>query len=747
MRYPKVGAAEPTEWTDDPQQISTGTLVEALLSLFTRVNSVLAGRSVRTDIANPAAGLSINAPAMTDGSTIWFSNFALKDIFAVDVLARGGGAFSTRRSHEEILSRLAWFRGLNYHELAHVLYSPRINGKLWKRIEAHSHTSRHNAIAGTVDIKYVRTAFNLLEDQRIETLFVAKFPQSHHWFAAAVAKYITAACSGTTSSDIQESVNAQNNKIAANYLLVYGRKFLPKSLRKSLRDAFVAKFILSPTLAAKFSHKDLARAEELIGKYRRLTLAPKQHSEATAIVVEFAKLMEKLDPHQGFVPENPTGPHGNWTQGKRDGDSRDAEDQQPAIDDSDAEDEKEDGESGGGVGSDDSDDDEDTEGDGVGAGEDSDDDEDADEDGEGDGDGDADDETDSDQSQSGRRHTDSNDDKKQGSSQESNSSPYDDAYDQAKDLLKSAKDEMLKDAKSTLNSVNAVAEKISDERFWRNRLNDNGKRGTSANERVLATNLSSALQRLRADTDNQWERGSFVGRLNALKHATSRGLSTDFFDEWVDDGDDRPDAEVVILLDRSSSMDSYIPTQFDPKSGIANAWGTVMSEACAAMWAIKYACQTQDIPCSVIGYNNAATPLYSSDEKVGLGQFALFEGKGGTHPTTALSIALRMLAKSEAKHKLLFSITDGQWTIDGDLCKAVYNATRSGGASSFLIQLPESYSHANKWQYSNFHQSPHNPHEPWRTNCGHAHLVQAPNCREIAKVIGREVIRAVAMRQ
>lgn len=104
--------------------------------------------------------------------------------------------------------------GLNYHELSHVLFTPREKsnaGTLLRNLES------KDPFAG------IWRAFNAAEDQRIESLFSALYSPAVPFFTRAVADLIL-----TNPASIPTA-----------YALLAGRRYLPAALRAELRDAYV----------------------------------------------------------------------------------------------------------------------------------------------------------------------------------------------------------------------------------------------------------------------------------------------------------------------------------------------------------------------------------------------------------------------------------------------------------------------------------------------------------------------------
>lgn len=147
--------------------------LNALCRVYEQADRVLTGDPVIVNVVPDGP-----APAWSDGAAIYIN---LSEINAID------------------LETLTQVNGLNYHELAHHLYTPRKGTELVKWI---------------IDNNYFQ-AFNILEDQRIETLLTGRYPSIAPYLTATVARWLG------TSDDIN-----------GNYVCIRGRRYLPVELDK-----------------------------------------------------------------------------------------------------------------------------------------------------------------------------------------------------------------------------------------------------------------------------------------------------------------------------------------------------------------------------------------------------------------------------------------------------------------------------------------------------------------------------------
>ena len=133
------------------------------------------------------------------------------------------------------------------------------------------------------------------------------------------------------------------------------------------------------------------------------------------------------------------------------------------------------------------------------------------------------------------------------------------------------------------------------------------------------------------------------------------------FDRWSEGKTDASSIELVVLLDRSSSMNSQ------------------MDQACQAAWAIKYGIDGLggDARCSVISFSTSAEYLYRPNESAS-NKPRHVRAIGGTRVKDATKEALRVMARSERKKKILISVSDGDWTDREEAVKDVVRMRQAG---------------------------------------------------------------------
>ena len=218
---------------DEEAQLRSVRL-NALCRVYEQADRVLSGDPVIINVVEDGP-----APAWSDGQSI---------------------TFNASEIEEMDLETLTQVTGLNYHELAHHLYTPR---------------------KGTTYMKWVlendlMEAANMLEDQRIETLLVARYP--------SIAPYLTATISRWLSSTPDEAIG--------NYMLVRGRRYLPIEIRQAFRDMFMYPDLV-PVIA------------DIVDQYRVLAF-PRDYNKGQELIQRFNdEVLKKTD-----FPKMPQGPNG-----------------------------------------------------------------------------------------------------------------------------------------------------------------------------------------------------------------------------------------------------------------------------------------------------------------------------------------------------------------------------------------------------------------------------------------------------
>jgi len=225
-----------SQWGDAKKEEDQERAVRlnALCRVYEQADRVLSGDPVIVNVVSDGP-----APAWSDGASITIN---AKEINDMD------------------LETLTQVNGLNYHELSHHLYTPR-KGTTY--------------VQWVIDNNYFKE-FNMLEDQRIETLMVGRYP--------SIAPYLTATCARWLANTPEDSVG--------NYLVIRGRRYLPVEIRQAYRDVFVRPDLIPAII-------------DIVDQYRVLAF-PRDYETAKILVKRFHdEITDPLD-----LPDLGGGPNG-----------------------------------------------------------------------------------------------------------------------------------------------------------------------------------------------------------------------------------------------------------------------------------------------------------------------------------------------------------------------------------------------------------------------------------------------------
>ena len=577
--------------TTQEQQNEKRDRLLRLAQVFQRANSVIALRPIKVHIVNQPDG----APAWSGANDVWFNEAKINDKFDTETLLS--------------------IQGLDFHELAHVRYTPR-NGSdicLW-----------------VIENNYWK-AFNALEDQRIETLMVGRFPSTVNWLTATVAQFIL-----NTPEAIENA-----------YPLLRGRRYLPLEIRQLARKHYA-------------KQENIVALGEVIDEYR-LLLFPDDTERAKELIARFAELI------QGDNLADPNGHENRPFHGHESSDSRPAPKREQERDRKNAEKQekeldKEDTQSSS-ADSDDSDSDDDSQS--NSSADNSADDSDTDSDSNGNGAGDSDDDSDDDSDSKEDSNSSSDFGDVTVAEDSDDDSEFDDSYEAdnlsrhagAGGKSKTANSQEVTDTMEEI--IQSVTEELMDNL---NKLSMQvvGKplMGTVSAESVSRADYRSVpatadlvtvqrsfareLERLKANYDPSWLTEQRSGKLNAKRYMQGASVRT-LFDKWQSGRDDVTAIEAVILLDRSSSMQGH------------NA-----KEAYKSLWAIKRSLDKVHASTTVYTFDSHTHLLYSADEKADT-TVRDSGASGTTQPEVAILNAQNILATTDKPIRILFMITDGAW--------------------------------------------------------------------------------------
>ena len=210
--------------------------------VYSKTDRILTGDNVLVEVKDLP---ELDTVSANDGRTIIFNAHLIEDI-----------------SEDTITS----LHGFNYHEVAHILYTPREGSELGQFIKE----------------KGYRRAFNILEDARIERLLTAKYPSTSLFLEASFLEYIL-------KGDVSEWKDA--------FILSTGRLHLDLEVRQEIANRFTQAYGIA--IADK--------VHSIIHNYRELVM-PSDYAKAKELITRFAEIVgddEQTPPP--FIPKDGKG--------------------------------------------------------------------------------------------------------------------------------------------------------------------------------------------------------------------------------------------------------------------------------------------------------------------------------------------------------------------------------------------------------------------------------------------------------
>lgn len=575
--------------------------------------------------------------------------------------------------HPTSVEGIANILGLNYHELAHVFFSLESYQKISL---AYVPTSKQ---LSKIHPKF-STAYRILEEHRVETLMVAKYPSMKKYFAYPIFSIML---KENSASDLQ-----------TRHLLLHGRRYLPRKIRETYRKFFVQAY--TETAAAEF--------DDLIDKYRVISLSSLvERRIAAGVIQDFAVLLDKY----GVIPPNAhdsSGASGDGDskaqsaskQAKNDSKEQDKKEQDPAVDGSGfhKEEEKEENDNSGDGRNSEGDAGSDSE-DGSGEEDSSD----AAEGGSSGGDDSDQDDSDGDSVQGSGNEADQRDSSGSSEDQEGGSDKSDKSQQSAagsgrgsspvsdqptepetlnpgeiKNELQSLLTEIVDD--DEVNSeIGRFQDAMEDQSGMGSTLSLTPEKRPDQLKTVTADMINRSgriedeLRQIWAKMDSGWNYGTSEGnRLNMERAALAHDPEDydSIYDDWEPGQQESAGLEVVIMGDRSGSMGSPVlpdgKTRWDYDWDERQKFPTLVQTVSQNIWELMHALQEIDAQVTVLTYDDTCYTLFERGELVTTSGYYELQQDGGTNPTDAFNEARRILSQSEMPNKLLVNFTDGSWS-------------------------------------------------------------------------------------
>ena len=514
--------------------------LDSIASVYQTADKIITGEDISVSVT---ADTEMKTTAMNNGKDIIYNASLIEDL-----------------DSETITS----LHGTNYHEVAHILFSPRAGSTLGQFAK---------------EQKVIRS-FNMLEEARIENLMIAKYPSTRLFLETAITSYLL-------KDDPSEWGEA--------FPILTGRKYVDVDIRQAVADKFINKYGV-----------DVAqRVQDIVHAYSSLVF-PTDFTKAKDLLTMFADIVgrdtEQTDMKSGEHGERMVGAKGRPASAKEQArlQKRAEQSQEP------------------------------TEllqkGQGVGG-----------------------------------NSTEENTDTKQ--------------YTQDDERIAKKLTERMNEIKND----SAVKREVSETR-----------KAISGNEDIksiikkaellemtpsqvavsYARRFGTELERLVRNNDPMWDSRTPSGKLNI-----SRTMNPDvnsigeMFDQW-NIGNDNSDIEAVMLLDNSGSMGGY------------------MTEVCQNAWIIKRGVETIEGSVSVFAFDHESKKIYDKTERALPSKFRYINSRGNTAPFRTLIEAERILTASDKSIKILFMLTDGDWS-DNEECDKVIKRLNQLGVLTCLVFLSD----------------------------------------------------------
>ncbi|NBW11606.1 MAG: VWA domain-containing protein [Caulobacteraceae bacterium] len=218
---------------ENAELVLRNNTLDSFITVFQKADRILTGMPILFQFTEDKS----QPIAWSDGKSITFNGSLIKEIDEKTVCS---------------------LHGLNYHEVAHILFSARAGTKLGK------------AILNDPRSEELRQAFNLLEDNRAEYLLGLKYPSVRPFLTTSVLEYVA----------------DRPHKLGHNWVLLAGRKYLSVELRQ-----------LSARMSINLiGESKTAEVYDLVNEYCRL-LFPSQYDRALEILNRIVDILdlEKVD--------------------------------------------------------------------------------------------------------------------------------------------------------------------------------------------------------------------------------------------------------------------------------------------------------------------------------------------------------------------------------------------------------------------------------------------------------------------
>lgn len=557
---------------------------------------------------------------------------------------------------DELVDVISTLRGAVYHEGGHISYTTRFTDLLDQWIEANRELLKNNGYATpwATNKWSWKWAWNCLEDQRMEMMVVEDSPRVARYFVPMVLDIVinerrrtkteeqarnewdeiqqTLVIHGVIESPRPFDPTSWERLRVAPYVLICQRRYLSRSLRRSLRREFVG------VHGEEFTRN----VERIVANY----VYARSINEAVQAISEFVPLLDQImlrnTNHEDKQRRNkPFVPYAGTEEGE-DNDGTDA-------------DEASEGDEGEGTvqsignGQQEGEDDPSQQGDGTGTSGKGDEDTETAEDGQpitGQADGEDVDGEDAagEQQTSGEGDTSHTDDGQGGTQQSIGTDEADHSVDSLLRKEQERSEEEMADDETIQSDIRAVNELL-----WSGNCGsglesiDTGRHEDAAvvaRAHNLSQQVVTAFREVTMDAQPTWQEGQRRGVLNVNRWVTRQVGDLECWRSWSDEVAPAVNIAVSVLLDYSGSMSDNC------------------TELSVMAFAMKSACDELGIPCTVSLWDHNAVLLWDGMDRASY--VPEIHAAGGTDPRMALEDVPNQRF-DKAKHIVLV-MTDGQFS-------------------------------------------------------------------------------------
>ena len=221
------------EYTDRANEL------DSISGVYQTADKIITGEDITITVVDNA---DMDTTATNNGREIVFNASLIEDIDSDSITS---------------------LHGNNYHEVAHILFSPRAGSALGQHIKSD---------------KAIR-AFNMLEEARAENLMISKYPSTRLFLESVVLDY---------------ALKGDPSEWGEMFPVITGRKHLDIELRQIVADKFIKSYGV-----------EVAKAiSDIVHEYRTLSF-PDNFNRAKELVSRFADIVGRDDeaPKRGDQPK------------------------------------------------------------------------------------------------------------------------------------------------------------------------------------------------------------------------------------------------------------------------------------------------------------------------------------------------------------------------------------------------------------------------------------------------------------